>query len=162
MTDERLGKGLTAAVERLPPGAGIVFRHYRTETRFRRRLFDDLRARRGDLLILLAGPDEEAHAWHADGSHGCGAGAGLRTAPVHDMAELRQAQNARAAAVFVSPVFATRSHPGAPVLGAAGFEALAAEARVPAIALGGMNAERFGLLKSAYGWAGIDAWLDSG
>jgi thiamine-phosphate pyrophosphorylase len=162
MTDERLGEGLTAAVARLPAGAGIVFRHYRTEPDLRRRLFDGLRATRGDLLILLAGPDEEARAWGADGSHGRGPGGGLRTAPVHELAELREAQNAGAAAVFVSPVFASRSHPGAPVLGVDGFEAFASKAPMPAIALGGMNAQRFGLLKRAYGWAGIDAWLDAG
>jgi thiamine-phosphate pyrophosphorylase len=79
---------------------------------------------------------------------------------VHDLAELHEAHEAGAAAVFVSPVFATRSHPGCPILGAEGFAALAAEARVPAIALGGMNAARFALLTGAYGWAGIDAWLE--
>ncbi|HZF95459.1 MAG TPA: thiamine phosphate synthase [Allosphingosinicella sp.] len=161
MTDERLGDALMAAVDGLPEGAGIVFRHYRTEPHLRRALFDDARARRGDLLVLLAGTAEEAQEWGADGSHGRGPGAGLRTAPVHDPAELREAEEAGAAAVFVSPVFTTRSHPGAAVLGTNGFEALAAEARVPAIALGGMNAERFALLRGAYGWAAIDAWLEA-
>ena len=160
MTDERLGDRLMAAVDRLPEGAGIVFRHYRTEPGRRRSLFDAVRARRRDVLVLLAGTAEEAAEWGADGSHGRGPGTGLRTAPVHDLAELRAAEAAGAAAVFVSPVFATRSHPGAAVLGAEGFEALAAEAQVPAIALGGMNAERFALLKGAYGWAAIDAWLE--
>jgi thiamine-phosphate pyrophosphorylase len=160
MTDERLGDALMAAVDRLPEGAGIVFRHYKTEPNRRRALFDAVRKRRSDVLLLLGGPDEEAHAWGADGSHGRGPGAGLRTAPVHDLAELRAAEAAGAAAVFVSPVFATRSHPGAAVLGAEEFETLAAEARIPAIALGGMNAQRFALLKNAYGWAAIDAWLE--
>jgi thiamine-phosphate pyrophosphorylase len=160
MTDERLGDALMAAVDRLPEGAGIVFRHYRTDAARRRALFESVRARRGDALLLLAGPDEEARAWGADGSHGRGPGAGLRTAPVHGLAELRAAEAAGAAAVFVSPVFATRSHPGAAALGPEGFGALMSEARVPAIALGGMDAERFALLKGAYGWAAIDAWLE--
>jgi thiamine-phosphate pyrophosphorylase len=159
MTDERLGHALPAAVECLPEGAGIVFRHYRTERGERRRVFDLVRARRADVMLLLGGRDDDARAWGADGSHGPGPGAGLRTAPVHDFRELREAQDAGAAAVFVSPVFATRSHPGAAVLGEEGFAALAAEARVPVIALGGMDAARFASLRGAYGWAGIDAWL---
>ncbi len=159
MTDERLGDGLMAAVERLPPGAGIVFRHYRTEPPLRRRLFDAVRARRGDLLVLLAGPAEDARAWGADGSHGRAAGEGLRTAPVHGLAELREAEAAGAAGLFVSPVFETRSHRGEQTLGAAGFDALAARTQLPVIALGGMNEERFALLEGAYGWAAIDAWL---
>jgi thiamine-phosphate pyrophosphorylase len=158
MTDERLGEGLVAAVARLPEGAGLVFRHYRTDAEARRRLFDDVRARRPDLLALLAGPAAEARAWGADGSHGRGPGEGLRTAPAHDLAEIREAEAGGAAAVFLAPVFATRSHPGAALLGVAGFESLAARTQLPAIALGGMNAERFALLGNAYGWAAIDAW----
>lgn len=159
MTDERMGDALPAAADRLPAGAGIVFRHYRTEPSARRALFGTLRSRRPDALLLLAGPHEEARAWGADGSHGRGPGAGLRTAPVHDLAELRAAEAAGAAAAFVSPVFATRSHPGAAALGVDGFAALASQAHVPAIALGGMDEERFRLLRGAHGWAAIDAWL---
>jgi thiamine-phosphate pyrophosphorylase len=159
MTDERLGERLIEAVDRLPEGAGIVFRHYRTEPALRRALFERVRARRGDLLLLLAGAPEEARAWGADGSHGRGPGAGLRTAPAHDLAELRSAEASGASAVFMSPVFPTRSHPGGSALGPAGFEALAAQTDLPAIALGGMDAERFAQLSGAYGWAAIDAWL---
>lgn len=158
MTDERLGDGLMAAVERLPAGAGIVFRHYATPPEGRRRLFDAIRARRPDLMLLLAGPADEALAWGADGSHGRSPGGGFRTAPAHDLGELREAEAGGAAAVFVSPVFETRSHAGATVLGVEGFEALAAKAKVPVVALGGMSPERFALLKGAYGWAAIDAW----
>ena len=44
--------------------------------------------------------------------------------------------------IFLSPVFATASHPGADTLGVAGFHALARDSSVPVIALGGMNAAR--------------------
>jgi thiamine-phosphate pyrophosphorylase len=162
MTDERLGDRLFDAVDRLPAGAGIVFRHYATPSATRRALFDAVRWRRGDILLLLAGEAGEAAAWGADGSHGRGSGAGLRTAPVHDRSELRAAEAAGAAALFVSPVFATRSHPGAKELGVGGFGALADGARIPVIALGGMDAERFALLPGAWGWAAIDAWLRIG
>ena len=166
MTDERQGDRLLAAVGRLPPHrAGIVFRHYSLATAARRALFGRVRriARRKRLLLLLAGPDATAHAWGADGSHGRGPGRGLRSAPAHDLREIRAAERAGAAFLFLSPVHATRSHPGARALGPAGFARLARQTRLPVIALGGMDAvearaiERLG----AYGWAGIDAWEGS-
>jgi thiamine-phosphate pyrophosphorylase len=156
MTEERLGEGLLEAVARLPEGAGIVFRHYETAEGERRVLFDRVRAaHRG--LLLLAAPPELGAAWGADGSHGRHLGA--LTASAHDLAEIRLAEAAGAALIFLSPVFPTRSHAGAPVLGPDGFAALAAETKLPVVALGGMNAERAKALTGAYGWAGIDAWL---
>lgn len=160
MTDERQGEGLFAALDRLPQGAGLIFRHYSLPTEERRRLFDEVKAiaRRRHRLLLLAGPAEEAAAWGADGSHGRGPGDGLRTAPAHALAEIRSAEAAGADLVFLSPVFATRSHPGAAPLGADGFAALARQTRLPVVALGGMNPDRFRELDGAYGWAAIDAW----
>jgi len=155
MTDERLGDGLLAAVRRLPDGAGIVFRHYSLAEAARRALFDQVRqAAPGP--ILLAGPPALALAWGADGSHGRHRGA--TSAPAHDLAEIRAAEAAGASLIFLSPVFPTRSHPGAQILGPEGFSALAGETRIPVIALGGMNAARARRLTAAYGWAGIDAW----
>ena len=72
------------------------------------------------------------------------------------------ARDEGAALGIVSPVFATRSHPGQEPLGIEAAIALARAFDGPAIALGGMNAERFAPLKGAFhGWAGIDAWLKS-
>jgi thiamine-phosphate pyrophosphorylase len=155
MTDERLGDGVLAAVARLPAGAGTVFRHYSLAESRRRALFEAVRlAAPGP--VLLAGPPEQALAWGADGSHGTGAG--MTTAPVHNLAEIRAAEAGGAALLFLSPVFATRSHPNAPTLGPEGFAALAGQTRLPVVALGGMNAGRAQALSGAYGWAGIDAW----
>jgi thiamine-phosphate pyrophosphorylase len=161
MTDERLGDRLFEAIGRLPEDGGIVFRHYGSADR--RALFERVAqaARKRRILLLLAGPAEEAEAWGADGSHGRGPGAGLRTAPAHDLAEIRAAEGAGAAALFLSPVFATRSHPEAPVLGPERFAELASQTRLPVIALGGMDEGRYVLLTGAYGWAGIDAWSSS-
>jgi thiamine-phosphate pyrophosphorylase len=161
MTDERLGDRLFEAIERLPDGAGIVFRHYSLARPERKVLFARVAsaARPRSLMLLLAGPAEEAIAWGADGSHGRGPGDGIRTAPAHDLAEIRAAESAGAALIFLSPVFETASHPGAPTLGPEGFDALAGESAVPVAALGGMDEARFSRLERAYGWAGIDAWL---
>ena len=162
MTDERLGEGLLPAVERLPRGGGIVFRHYSLPARDRRVLFNRVKvvARRRRLLLLLAGPDWQARAWGADGSHGRGRGLGLRSAPVHNLEEIRAAERADASLLFLSPLHATRSHPGAEPLGPARFAELARRTRLPVIALGGMDSEKAHELPAlgAYGWAGIDAW----
>lgn len=165
MTDERQGEGLFAALDRLPRGAGIVFRHYSLDPAARRELFDRVKplARAGDLLLMLGGPLGLAAAWGADGSHGPAPGRMpglLKSASVHNLAELKAAERARADFIFISPVFPTRSHPGAPALGPEGFGALARETKLPAIALGGMNADRARALDglNLYGWAAIDAW----
>ncbi len=167
MTDERQGRGLWAVLDRLPAGAGVVFRHYSPEESARRRLFDEVAAvaRRKGLLLMLGGEPELAAAWGADGSHGLRGGAPsapglLRSAGVHDLDELKAAKSAGADLVFVSPVFPTRSHPGAPALGPKGFQAIASQAGVPVIALGGMDAAKAETLGglNMYGWAAIDAW----
>lgn len=160
MTDQRLDGGLVETVRRLPGGAGIVFRHYRLDPAARRALFDRVRAAAPTTLLLLGGPADQARAWGADGSHGPGRGEGLRSAPVHDQAQIRAAERAGAALLFLSPVFATRSHPGARLLGLARFAWLARRTALPVIALGGMNPARGRRLASfgAYGWAAIDAW----
>ncbi len=158
MTDERLGDALFAAIQALPRGSGIVFRHYATPAVQRRQLFDQVRrlARTRRLMVILAGPPHQAQAWRADGSHGRHRGA--MTAPVHTLAELNAAQKAGAKLLFLSPVFATRSHPGAAPLGRLRFAVLCQKAQIPVIALGGMTAARFRQIKSlgAYGWAAID------
>jgi thiamine-phosphate pyrophosphorylase len=159
ITDERQGDGMLDAVARLPEGAGIVFRHYTLEEVARRDLFDRVRAAHPGVL-LLAGSADLATQWGADGSHGRGPGRGLRSTPVHSYTEIRAAERAGAALLFLSPVFATRSHPGAPPLGLARFAWLARRTPLPVIALGGMNQARGRRLASfgAYGWAGVDAW----
>ena len=156
MTDERMGEALLDAVARLPDDAGIVFRHYSLAGEARRHLFDEVRAAHPGLL-LLGGSAEPARTWGADGSHGRHRGA--TAAPAHDLAEIRAAEAAGAALIFLSPVFATRSHPEAQPLGVDGFAALARQTHLPVIALGGMNEARAEGLAEAYGWAGIDAWL---
>jgi len=115
------------------------------------------------LVLLLAGSPREAAAWRADGVHGRAPHRRmprplLRTAPAHDARELARSC---ADAVFLSPIFATRSHPGARSLGPVRFGLLARRTRTPLIALGGMDARRFGRVAAlgAYGWAAIDALL---
>ncbi len=152
MTDERQGDGLWEALERLPAGSGVVFRHYSLAPAERRRLFDRVRrvARRRRLLLLAGG------GLRGDGAHG-GRGPGLRSASAHGLRELKTAERDGAKLVFLSPAFATRSHPGARALGPVRFGLIARQARVPVIALGGVDARKARRLPHIYGWAAIDA-----
>lgn len=161
VTDERMGAAFRDALARLPERGGILFRHYSLGQSERRRLFDSVRGLRPDAFLLLAGPAEQAMAWGADGWHGPGSGPGLHSASVHDRDEILLAEASGADLLFLSPVFATRSHPGAVAMGPDRFAALAAQARAPVIALGGMDAERARITSrlGAHGWAAIDAWL---
>ena len=80
---------------------------------------------------------------------------GMRPATAHDLTEIGLANRMNADAVLLSPAFPTGSHPGAPALGPLRFRVLAAHARMPVIALGGMNghtARRLGWPR----WAAID------
>jgi len=162
MTDERMGDALWTALGRLPPGSGVIFRHYRSEDR--RALFERVRqiARRRRLILLLAGSPRQAAAWRADGAHGRSpyrraSRPLVRTAPAHDARELGAA---RGHAVLVSPVFPTRSHPDARPLGTLQFAVLARRSALPVIALGGVDARTYRRLArlGSYGWAAIDAF----
>ena len=156
MTDERLGDALWQAIDALPRGSGIIFRHYATGHDARRALFDRVRraARRKGLLLVLAGPSVA----RAELRHGRERGA--LTAPVHSRVEAIAAIRAGAALLFVSPVCATRSHPWTRPLGPARLGLMIRDLRVPVVALGGMDERRWRALKrfGVYGWAGIDAW----
>jgi len=142
MTDERQGEGLWAALERLPKGAGVVFRHYSLAPSERSELFERVRrvARRRRLLLLPGGR-----------SNGFSASA-------HNLRELKTAERSGATLIFLSPAFATRSHPRTRPLGPVRFGLIARQARVPVIALGGVDARNARRLPHIYGWAGIDAW----
>jgi len=167
MTDERQGETLWSAVERLPRGAGIVFRHYGLPQAQRAEMLKRLRriAKRKELVLVAAG-NARVSPFSTDGCHGRPArGAGhdiIHTASAHDLPEIRAAERSGANLIFLSPAFATRSHPGVRPLGPLRFMLLAKQARVPVIALGGMDAHRARRLGgSIYGWAAIDAWTSA-
>ena len=155
MTDERQGDGLWRSLERLPRGAGVRREEADNGGRRCRRLFERVRriARVRGLTLIVAGSPLPG----GDGTHGR-PGRGLRTASAHNLRELKAAERSGADLVFLSPAYPTRSHPGAPALGPRRFALIAHQAKVPVIALGGMDVERARTLGGAYGWAGIDAW----
>jgi thiamine-phosphate pyrophosphorylase len=166
MTDERFGDDLLRAIKALRFGSGVIFRHYRLPEPERRKLFRQVRQicrQRGHVLIL-ADTEAQALRWRADGFHSRQTQRQsklLRSASVHDCAELRLALRNRADLVLISPLTATTSHPGERPLGKSRFNALAAQSdKAAVIALGGVTAQKAALLnrKKVHGWAAIDAF----
>ena len=134
-----------AAVSRLPRGGGVVLRHDRDADRLAR-----LCRARG-LALVVAG-DARLAARLGAGLHlrdgrfpGISRVARKRgtllTSSAHDAPALRRAARAGAALAFLSPAFATASHPGAPGLGPLRWALLARRAAVPVAALGGIDAQ---------------------
>jgi thiamine-phosphate pyrophosphorylase len=164
MTDPRLGAGLLAAIQRLPFGSGVVFRHYQLDDDQRRRLFSKVQriCRRRGHMLLLAGGEKQAMRWHADGFHGRSAGRRTtHSAPVHNVREIAEAKRVGATLMLLSPLYPTSSHPGARPLGLTRFNQLARLAHpAKVIALGGMTRNRAHSLdaRTVHGWAAIDAF----
>ena len=147
--DERQGAAVLDAVRALPRGSGVVLRHLATPRAERAQLSSRVRAiARARRLVVAEAGESYLPA-------GARQSPGLRLVSVHDARELAAARRMKADLVFVSPVFPTRTHPGAPALGRVRFAALAMRSPAPVIALGGMTARRARGLP-AYGWAAID------
>ena len=171
-TDERLGgekpdDALWHAVRNLPRGGGIVFRHYALPPEARADLLRKLEtvARRRGLLIVasgLPGASGGVHRPRGTVRRSSEPRRGLVTASAHDAREMVEAFRRGAQLVFLSPVFPTRSHPGAPVLGPLRFGLIARGAPGPVLALGGMGPNAMRRLKplGAAGYGAIDAWCD--
>jgi thiamine-phosphate pyrophosphorylase len=171
MTDPELCAG-PEVLRTLPRGAGVIFRHYDVPGRARLARSWRALAKAQNLVFLVAGDPRLAAAINADGFHAPEALIhrtatarrlmpwAIVTAAAHGPPGLVAAAQAGADAVLVSPVFATRSHPGAQPLGVVRFAALAQAAGLPVIALGGMNAATFPRLAGtpAIGFAAIDAF----
>ena len=162
LSDERNDAGLADALRRLPRGSGFIYRHYHLSPEERVARWFDLRriARARDHVTILADSALTALEWGADGIYGAPRALYptrdmLTLATAHDLTEIGLANRMNADAVLLSPAFPTGSHPGAPALGPLRFRVLAAHARMPVIALGGMNghtARRLGWPR----WAAID------
>ena len=166
ISDARNDDVLESVLRRLPRGSGLVFRHYHLDPAKRRARWDRIvrRARARGHVIALSGSVRQARAWGADAVYGSPArlahGRGLwRLATVHSLGEIASAARAGADALFLSPVFPTRSHPGGSTLGPVRALLLAQRSGRHTIFLGGMNRRKFRSLARAPqvgGWAAID------
>lgn len=163
LSDARNDASLDQALLRLPRASGLIYRHYHLPPPQRYQRFCELAriARLRGHCVILSDSALTAREWGAQGIYGAPRSlyprrSGLlHLATAHDPTEIALANRLGADAILLSPVFATRSHPGGAVLGAARFRLLARLASVPVIALGGMNlraAQRLDWPR----WAAID------
>ena len=155
-------------VRALPAGAAVIIRDYDAADRtgLVRRLIAIARPR--GVLVLVGADIALARAADADGVHlprwapppddreGL-----ILTSSAHDADELARAVVLGADAALLSPAFSTISHPDRAGLGAERFKRLAAAAKLPVLALGGIdetNAHRLAGPNVA-GFAAIGAFL---
>lgn len=166
-----------AAMRRLPPGAGVILRHYGIDRRGNLGKAVAALARRRRLVLLVAGDWRLAAELGADGlhlpegmaRHGLLAGAlgwvrrrrCLLLVACHGPMALDRAKVLGAHAALLSPVFPTASHPGVATIGPVRFGLWARRAGIPVIALGGMNRHRLRHLPGAAGMAAIGGFIKS-
>lgn len=163
----------------MPQGAAVVYRDYDDPRReaIARRYASICRAR--SVFFLVAGDVDLAKACEADGVHlparafgnlepkrsrrpvSPSPVPGLVTAACHSADELGLAQRIGADLAFLSPVFATISHPDTEHLGPARFKEIAAASPLPVLALGGVDETSARLLagKNVAGFGAIGAFL---
>lgn len=167
MTDERIGSALPDAIDRLPEGnGGVVFRHHGNSPGDRITLGEKIAERCIERSLTLAVSRDLSLARRLDAALVHNPAEAPGTLPfsrsAHSFEETLEAIAAGASLIFLSPLFATRSHPGLEPLSRENARDIIAASPVPVIGLGGMNARRFAERESdgLYGWAGIDAWLE--
>lgn len=165
MTDERNDHCLEESISALPSASGIVFRHSHLPETARRYRFMQIKslAKKYGHLLMLAGAPALARSWGADGVHGRqwrrSHTAGLfHSAPVHNIREIRAARQNGADIFFLSPAYATQSHPGQKPLHKIQLRNLINLCGGPVVLLGGMTASRFAQFQhlEVQGWAAID------
>jgi thiamine-phosphate pyrophosphorylase len=150
MTDDERLADPAAVARALPPGSMVVLRARQNSRRAE--LAPELRAitRATGNKLLIANDAELAVRTEADGihlseeraqeaSHWRARHPGwIITAAAHSIAATHVPD---VDAVFVGPVFETRSHPGMAALGAAQLHLIARQSPVPVYALGGITAD---------------------
>jgi thiamine-phosphate pyrophosphorylase len=164
MTDRRRIADPEPIMRVLPAGSAVIYRDRDDPRRDAiARRYRAICKGRG-ILFLVAGDARLAAEIGADGAHVSSAelrdgplfdrrtaARSLRivTAACHDGDELSRAAAIGADVALLSPVFPTRSHPGAEHLGPARLRALAAASPLPVLALGGVDDRNAALLRGA-------------
>ncbi|OKH87381.1 thiamine phosphate synthase [Thalassospira sp. TSL5-1] len=158
MSDDKRLPDPAPALQKLPLGSSLVFRHYHAPDRDKQALALRRLCHKLGHLFFVAADMTLALRLKADGLHmpGYTRKTGktllecakkhhlLVSAAIHDMAQLRHmiAMQNRIDAAIISPVFATQSHPGAPHLSAKDFgrmAQLAARNQIGVYAMGGID-----------------------
>ncbi len=150
MTDEDRLPDPTSVLPALARARGGVILRYRSPAAHVAEIVRIRRlARTAGVPVLISGPLRLARRLGLDGAHYAEARAAATPGPprrtlwltctAHNARSLATAARIGADAAVVAPAFPTVSHPGAPVLGAVRFARLVRDAKVPIIALGGID-----------------------
>jgi thiamine-phosphate pyrophosphorylase len=156
ITDAQRGGDPLAMAARLPAGSWVIFRHYDAPDRSILAIKLAALCRKRRLKLFVAGDPILARSVKA-GLHLPDWLAGHPTPAIrrwkgltvaaHDRLGLIRAAKLGAEAALLSPVFPTHSHPGAKPLRILAFRRLARGAKLPVIALGGIDRTSVSLLK---------------
>jgi thiamine-phosphate pyrophosphorylase len=165
ITDETRLPDPLPAIAALPRGAGVLLRHYGAAGRAELAVAAARLVRHRGLVLMVAGDWRLAARLGAAGLHLPEGQARhgvlapllgwvrrrklLLTVACHSPAALARAKRLGADAAILSPVFATRSHPGAVTIGALRFRRWARAAGLPVAALGGIDARTLRRLNGA-------------
>lgn len=158
MTDAVDMAGTLNTVSGLPGNSVVIYRGYNDPNRAYVAALLCRAVQSAGQRFLVAGDVRLARGIGADGLHMPEYmlhrtrpnlfGFGLVTAACHSRSALRRASDLGVDAALVSPVFATNSHPGVRPLGLHRFARLVSGARVPVVALGGINPLTAGHLRA--------------
>lgn len=152
----------------LPPGWGVIYRHFGAPDRavIAARLATICRRRR--LILLIAADPELARTVGADGVHWPHRLAGrarlwrgrfrLQTGSAHGRRELARLQTLPVDAALVSAVFASASPSAGAAMGALRLRRMARAARLPVYGLGGVNLDNARRIAGFAGLAAIEGW----
>lgn len=174
-----LSRPLTQTVRQTAQGgAGLIqLRDKASSADALKRLAENLRAavRSSGARLIVNGNVNVAAAVEADGAHlperasieearARLGGTALIGYSAHSVDGVRRAEDAGADYAFLSPVFPTRSKPGAVPLGLKRFERAASQTALPVYALGGIQPDnaRMCLEAGAFGVAAASAFSDAG
>ena len=175
MTDSVRLPDPAIAIRNLPRGSAVIVREMNRErcAKLARRIKPLCRHR--GVRLFIANDWRLARAIAADGLHLSEASVRrasrpwmssrrpgwIVTAAAHSPGAMRRAAVLGVDAVLLSPVFATRSHPGAPTIGPMRFARWVSESPIPVYALGGIDARSGRRLRGsgAAGFAAIGGLL---
>jgi thiamine-phosphate pyrophosphorylase len=165
LTDPARRADPAATVRQLPPGSGVIYRHFGAPERAdMAALLAALSARRG-LVFLIGGDPDLARSVGADGVHWPEArrlearrwdGAfALQTVSAHSREALSQAARQGFDAALLSTAFPSASPSAGVARGAVRLRILARQARLPVYGLGGITAANADRLSPHLGLAAI-------
>jgi len=167
-TDDAIGTNPLEIIPRLPSNAGVVFRHYNITNRENLAIKVEKLCKKHKIRLIIASDPKLAHSVRASGchlpEHQISQAPFLKqkfpnlflTAACHSERAIRLAIKYECDAAFLSPVFTTASHPGAPPLRFHPSALTAQRAAIPVFALGGMNKRRW-RQASLVGFSGFGA-----